>query len=148
MRRIALIVALLGLGAGSLVAVAGANEERTYTIELDNAFGIVEGSEVRVAGVTQGAVSELHVNRAKRAVVTAELDGPMSQLGEDTVCSSEPQSLIGEYFLNCDPKGTPLEPRGEVEHPDIPVEQTEQTVQPDLVQNTLREPLNRRLQLV
>jgi ABC-type transporter Mla subunit MlaD len=148
MRRIALIVALLGLGAGSLVAVAGANEERTYTIELDNAFGIVEGSEVRVAGVTQGAVSELHVNRAKRAVVTAELDGPMSQLGEDTVCSSEPQSLIGEYFLNCDPKGTPLEPRGEVEHPDIPVEQTEQTVQPDLVQNTLREPFNRRLQLV
>src|ERR687897_391366 len=118
MRRIALTITLLAVAAAGWAAAAAGDEERTYTIELDNAFGIVEGSEVRVAGVTQGAVSELHVNRAKRAVVTAELDGPMSQLGEDTVCSSEPQSLIGEYFLNCDPKGTPLEPRGEVEHPD------------------------------
>ena len=109
MRRLALILALLGLAAASLVAVAGA-DERTYTIELDNAFGIVDGSEVRVAGVAQGEVGDLEVNAAKRAVVTAELDGPMSQLGEDTVCSSEPQSLIGEYFLDCDPSQVPVGP--------------------------------------
>jgi ABC-type transporter Mla subunit MlaD len=148
MRRLALIVVLIGLGAASMAAMAGADEERTYTIELDNAFGIVEGSEVRVAGVPQGEVTDLHVSAAKRAVLTAELTGPMSLLGEDTICSSEPQSLVSEYFLNCDPQGPPREPTGSLERPDIPVRQTRQTVQPDLVQNTFREPFNRRLQLV
>jgi ABC-type transporter Mla subunit MlaD len=148
MRRLALIVAVLGLAVGGLAAAAGADEDRTYTIELDNAFGIVEGSEVRVAGVTQGTVTRLDVNAAKRAVVTAELTGPMSLLGEDTICSSEPQSLIGEYFLDCDPSGAPLEPSGEVSDPDIPVAQTRQTVQADLVQNTLRQPFSDRLRIV
>jgi ABC-type transporter Mla subunit MlaD len=148
MRRIALALALLGSLAGSLVAVAGADDTRTYTIELDNAFGLVDGSEVRIAGVTQGEVTDLDINDAKRAVITAELSGPLSQLGEETVCSSEPQSLIAEYFIDCDSRGAPLEARGSVADPDIPVEQTRQTVQQDLVQNMLREPFNRRLQLI
>src|SRR5918996_5469124 len=138
MRRIALALTLLGLVATSVVAAAGADDSRTYTIELDNAFGIVEGSEVRVAGVTQGTVTDLDVNAAKRAVVTAELTGQMSELGEDTICSSEPQSLIAEYFIDCDSRGPPLEPEASVADPDIPVQQTRQTVQQDLVQNMMR----------
>jgi ABC-type transporter Mla subunit MlaD len=148
MRRIALALTLLGLAAASVVAAASADDSRTYTIELDNAFGIVDGSEIRIAGVTQGTVTDLDVNDAKRAVVTAELNGPVSELGEDTVCSSEPQSLIAEYFIDCDSRGAPLEPQGSVADPDIPVAQTRQTVQQDLVQNMLREPFNRRLQLI
>jgi len=148
MRRIALTLVVLAVAAAGWAAVAAGDEDRTYTIELDNAFGIVEGSEVRVAGVTQGEVTRLDVNAAKRAVVTAELTGPLSQLGQETVCSSEPQSLIGEYFLNCDPEGAPLEPVGSVADPDIPVEQTRQTVQPDLFQNTFRQPFPDRLRIL
>src|SRR5919106_7058403 len=143
MRPLALIATLLAAGAAYLTASAGAEDTHTYTIELDNAFGIVQGSEVRVAGVTQGEVTDLDINAAKRAVLTVEVSGPLSELGEDTECSSEPQSLIAEYFLDCEPKGDPLPEGGE-----IPVEQTTQTVQPDLVQNTLREPYKRRLQLL
>jgi ABC-type transporter Mla subunit MlaD len=148
MRRVALAIALLGLVAASVGAAASADDSRTYTIELDNAFGIVDGSEIRVAGVTQGKVTDLAINDAKRAVVTAELSGPVPELGEDTICSSEPQSLIAEYFIDCDSRGPPLEPEGSVADPDIPVGQTRQTVQQDLVQNMLREPFNRRLQLI
>src|SRR5215213_9975061 len=102
MRRLALIASLLACGATVWVATAaGADDTHTYTIELDNAFGIVEGSEVRIAGVTQGQVTNLDVNPAKRAVVTVEVSGPLSQFGEDTTCSSEPQSLIAEYFIDC-----------------------------------------------
>jgi virulence factor Mce-like protein len=144
MRRLALIATLLACGpAVWLATAAGADDTHTYTIELDNAFGIVQGSEVRVAGVTQGEVTDLDINAAKRAMLTVEVSGPLSQFGEDTECSSEPQSLIAEYFIDCEPKGDPLAEGGE-----IPVEQTEQTVQPDLVQNTLREPYRRRLQLL
>lgn len=143
MRRIALVAALIAAGIAWVASVAGADDVHTYKIELDNAFGIVEGSEVRVAGVTQGEVKDLDTNPAKRAVLTVEVSGPLSRFGEQTTCSSEPQSLIAESFLDCVPTGDPL-PEGGT----IPVDQTTTTVQPDLVNNTLREPYKRRLQLL
>jgi ABC-type transporter Mla subunit MlaD len=151
MRRLAATALLvLAAAAGGVVATAGADDSHTYTIELDNAFGIVQGSEVRIAGVTQGEVTGLDINDQKRALITVELAGPLSQLGADTECSSEPQSLIAEYFIDCQPEGDPIptEEEGSTTEPNIPVEQTTQTVQADLVQNTLREPFKRRLQLI
>ena len=64
-------------------------------------------------------------------------------LGKDTSCSSEPQSLIAEYFIACEPAGPPLPDGGQ-----IPASQVAQTVQNDLVQNTLRESYKQRLQLL
>jgi len=142
-RRVALLIAVLAGAAAWIATSAGADDSHTYWIELDNAFGIVEGSEVRIAGVTQGDVTDLDVNEHKRAVLTVEVSGPLSQFGEDTTCSSEPQSLIAEYFIDCQPKGPPLAEGGE-----IPVEQTTQTVQTDLAQNTFREPYKERLALI
>jgi ABC-type transporter Mla subunit MlaD len=149
-RRLALIATVIASGIAGIAATAGADDTHTYTIELDNAFGVVEGSEVRIAGVTAGEVTSLDVNEDKRALLTVELSGPLSQLGEDTECSSEPQSLIAEYFIDCQPQGDPIptEEEGSTTDPNVPVEQTTQTVQPDLVQNTLREPYKRRLQLL
>src|SRR3712207_941610 len=104
MRRIGLIFALLlatpaAFFAPSLVAA----DSHTYKVELDNAFGLVNGSEVRIAGVTAGVVEQLDVNAAKKAVVTIKVSGPLSEFREDATCSSEPQSLIAEYFLDCQP---------------------------------------------
>jgi virulence factor Mce-like protein len=144
MRRLALIgIALLAATAGALTTVAGADDTHTYKIELDNAFGLVEESPVKVAGVEAGVVTGLDINEDKRALVTVETQGAIGVLGEDSTCSSEPQSLIAEYFIDCQPEGDPL-PEGGT----IPVEQVTQTIQPDLVNNTLREPFKRRLQLL
>ncbi len=101
------------------------------------------GADVRVAGVNVGAITDLELNEDKRALVSFTTSGPLSQLGVDTTCSTEPQSLIAEYFLDCQSDGEPL-PEGGT----IPVEQTTQTVQQDLVQNTLRQPFKQRLQLL
>ncbi len=143
MRRIALITALFAAIGVGFAASAGADDTHEYKIEMYNAFGIVEGSDIRIAGVNAGAVIDLDVNEDKNAVVEVELSGDLAELGEDTECSTEPQSLIAEYFIDCDPKGPPLDEGGTV-----PAEQVSQTVQPDLVANTLREPYNRRLQLL
>jgi ABC-type transporter Mla subunit MlaD len=150
MRRLALIATVIATGVAAVATTAGADDTHTYTIELDNAFGIVEGSEVRIAGVNAGQVTQLDINEQKRALLTVELSGPLSVLGEETECSSEPQSLIAEYFIDCKPQGDPIpaEQEGSVTEPNIPVSQTTQTVQADLVQNTLREPFKRRLQLL
>jgi phospholipid/cholesterol/gamma-HCH transport system substrate-binding protein len=146
MRRLALILALVAAAAGTVVASAAGDDARTYSVELDNAFGLVEGSDVKVAGVVSGAIKGLDINDAKRAVVEIEVTGPLSQFTDKATCSSEPQSLIAEYFLDCEPgQGSAVDGDGSFT---VPVEQTEATVQNDLVNNTLREPFKRMLQLI
>ncbi|MDQ3758371.1 MAG: MlaD family protein [Actinomycetota bacterium] len=143
MRRIAIMLALLGaLGAGFATTVAADEESHTYRLEMFNAFGIVEGSEVKVAGVNAGTVESLEVSEDKTAYVEVKLTGPLAVLGVDTQCSSEPQSLIAEYFIDCQPAGEPAE-EGSVLRKKVT-----QTVQPDLVQNTLREPFRERLAIL
>ena len=150
MRRLTLICALLVAAAAALATTAGADDTHTYEIEMYNAFGIVEGSYVRIAGVNAGSVTDLGITPDKTAVVTVKLSGDLGTLGEDTKCSSEPQSLIAEYFISCEPAGPPIveDDDSDDPKPDIPASQVEQTVQPDLVQDTLREPFKRRLGLL
>ena len=143
MRRIVLIAALIVAPVIFVAATAGADDTHTYKIEMYNAFGLVTGSDVRIAGVNAGTVTDLDVTPQKRAVVTVELSGKFGVLGRDSKCSSEPQSLIAEYFITCDPAGPPLPDGGT-----IPASQVAQTVQNDLVQDTLRLPYTQRLQLL
>jgi ABC-type transporter Mla subunit MlaD len=143
MRRIGLFFALLAAIAGTVVASAGADDKRTYQAELFNAFGLVEGSELRVGGVTAGTITDLGITERKTALVTFEVQPEFPEFTADATCSSEPQSLIAEYFLDCQP-GTAEEP---LEGP-IEAARNQTTVQQDLVQNTLREPFKRRLQLI
>src|SRR4029079_265749 len=121
----------------------GADDTHTYHVQMYNAFGIVNGSNVRIAGVDTGTVTALDITPEKRADLTIETSGPLGTLGKDTRCASQPQSLIAEYFLTCNPKGPPLEDGGE-----IPARHRSETVQPDLVQNTLREPNKDRLSIL
>ena len=90
-------------------SVSADEETHTYKLEIFNAFGLVEGSEVKVAGVNSGTVVALEVSENKTAYVEVELTGPLAVLGVDTQCSSEPQSLIAEYFIDCQPAGEPAE---------------------------------------
>jgi virulence factor Mce-like protein len=143
MRRIALLAAALaGLGAW-LTSIAGADDTHTYHVQMYNAFGVVEGSDVRIAGVNAGSVTDLTITPEKRADLTVETSGPVGVLGKNTRCASQPQSLIAEYFLTCNPKGPTLPDGGT-----IPASQVTGTVQPDLVQNTLREPYKNRLAIL
>jgi phospholipid/cholesterol/gamma-HCH transport system substrate-binding protein len=141
MRRLALIaLALLAAVAWMVTGAAGADDSHTYKVEMYDAFGIVNGSDVRVAGVNAGTVTGLDVDAKKRALLTVSLTGPLSTLGKDTTCRSEPQSLIAEYFIDCSPKGPPLRDGGT-----IPASHVRQTVQFDLVANSLRQSYRDRL---
>ena len=58
-RRLLVIVLVLGAGAAAVVAARPARRQDAerqphYTVELDNAFGIVNGADVKVAGVRAG----------------------------------------------------------------------------------------------
>jgi ABC-type transporter Mla subunit MlaD len=138
----ATLVAALALGAGG-----GGEEARRYTIELDNAFGLVEGGDVRVAGVNAGRVVSLRVDkRTLKALVEVELtERGFGSLRRDVFCESRPQSPIGEYFVDCLP-GTE---RGRIPvGGKVPVKQTASTIPPDLIQNVMRLPYRQRFRLI
>jgi ABC-type transporter Mla subunit MlaD len=143
MRRIAVTLALLAAIAATAVAMAGADDSRTYKVELFNAFGLVKGSELRVAGAKAGTITDLDITPQKTAMVTVEEDGNFPEFKADASCSSEPQSLIAEYFLDCQPGNSTQTLAGP-----IPAARNKTTVQPDLAQNTLREPFKDRLTLL
>jgi ABC-type transporter Mla subunit MlaD len=143
MRRIAVTLALLAVLAGTAVTMAGADDGRTYKVELFNAFGLVKGSELRVAGAKAGTITDLDITLQKTAMVTVEEDSKFPEFKADASCSSEPQSLIAEYFLDCQPGSSTQALTGP-----IPAARNKTTVQPDLAQNTLREPFKDRLTLL
>lgn len=142
MRRLAVIFAIFAGSAVLATTAVGEEEEHTYVLEMYNAFGLVDGSEVKVSGVNAGVVDKLEISESKTALITVKLTGPLAVLGDETECFSEPQSLIAEYFINCAPAGQPLEDG------DVLPEKVRQTVQNDLVLNALRMPFKQRLAIL
>ena len=143
------LIALLAVGAA--VAAIGAGSESDdaarYTIELDNAFGLVEGGDLKLAGVRAGVIEKVRLDRrTKRALVGIRIDEPgFRELRSDAHCEVRPQSLLGEYFVDCLP-GTArrvLAPGSR-----LGVEQTASTIAPDLVTSIVRRPYAERLRLI
>jgi virulence factor Mce-like protein len=152
MKRIAIGTAFVVLIGTFVVFATGASNGSgsaagTYKIELDNAFGLVNGEDFKVAGVVAGSIKSIDLDpKNLHAVVTVKLnEGGFGQFRSDTFCESRPQSLIGEYFINCDP-GT----SSKVLRPGstIPVDQTESTIPADLLQDVMRMPYRQRLTLL
>jgi virulence factor Mce-like protein len=150
MRRVLLtLLVVTGIGVGWIVLTgAGENPDKgKYWVQFDNAFGLIQGGDLKVAGVRAGQITDIKLDKhTKHALVGFKIDkNGFGSLRSDTFCESRPQSLIGEYFVDCQP-GTArqeLKP-GAV----IPVKRTASTVAPDLVNNILRRPYRERLSLI
>ncbi len=146
-RRLVVALLALALAGAALLAVsaAGAADEERYTVVLDNAFGLTEGSDLRSAGVPIGKVAELDIERSTaRALATIVVTKPsFAGFHADVFCEVKPQSLIGEYYMDCDP-GTKPGPAPRT----IPVAQTAGTIPPDLVLDILRRPARERFGLI
>jgi ABC-type transporter Mla subunit MlaD len=153
MRRVLTILFTLGVCAAAVLFAGASNEEsggKRYKIVFDNAFGLVEGGDFQVGGVTAGKTSDLRVVKSEgespKAVVTVEVkERGFDDFRKDATCDIKPQSLIGEYFVDCQP-GSSAEklPEGGT----VPVEQTTSTIPADLVNNIMRRPYRERFRLI
>jgi ABC-type transporter Mla subunit MlaD len=151
-RRVGAILAVLAVcGAAALAAGAGGRDDAkgtSYEIVFDNAFGLTEGGDFKIAGVRAGNTSSFEIVGQERplAVVKAEVSEPgFADLREDARCEIRPQSLIGEYYVDCQPGAS------ERKLPDggrVPVEQTSSTIPADLVNSILRRPYRERFRLI
>jgi ABC-type transporter Mla subunit MlaD len=157
-KRVLIVGAILAAAVAFLVVAGGAsnsNSGETFKIQLDNAFGLVPGADFKVAGVKAGKIEKLDLptsckkgdgNHSCYAEVTVSVTQTgFGQFHSDAFCQTRPQSLIGEYFIDCQPgtKGKPLK-SGSL----IPVTHTQSTIPVDLVNDIMRLPYRQRLSLI
>jgi virulence factor Mce-like protein len=150
-RLLGILATLVAAGAFVVLATGAgdsdSSENGTYWVELDNAFGLITGADLKVAGVRAGKITALRLDqRTHRALVGIKVDTDgFGSLRTDVRCESRPQSLIGEYFLDCNPGTSPkkLAPGAH-----IPVTQTASTIAPDLIGDIMRRPYRERFSII
>jgi virulence factor Mce-like protein len=157
MRRVLLSAAfLIAVGAALFVTLGASNgpSDPTYKVEVDNAFGLVTGADFKVAGVKAGKISSIELPNGCikgdptqcHALVTVQVQQTgFGQFRSDAFCQTRPQSLIGEYFVECEPghNGKVLKAGST-----IPVNRTQSTIPADLLQNVMRMPYRERFTLI
>jgi virulence factor Mce-like protein len=152
MRRVVATAFVLLAGAAAVFMAVGAGSDKsangTYYAEFDNAFGLITGGDLKIAGVRAGKVQSLKLNRKNmHAIVGFTIDKTgFGQLHKDAFCESRPQSLIGEYFVDCKPgsQNKPVLKPGQT----IPITQTASTISPDLIGDIMRKPYRERLSMI
>ncbi len=164
MKRLLAIASVLVAAAALVVFGTGASDDgghyRVRAIFM-NAFSVIPGEDVKIAGVKVGKIESLDVTPDHKAAVVLRIDRPgFDDFRQDAECTIRPQSLIGEKFVEC----TPTQPRPENAQPApklrkiergegkgqylLPVSQTSKPVDLDLVNNTLRLPYRERLTII
>src|SRR5919197_1512865 len=150
MKRVLSTLIVFGACAAAAVlmgAKSGGTQTKTVKIVFDNAFGLTSGGDLKIGGVRAGKTTGFSVTNSfpPKAVVTAKLTQKGFQsFRKDASCAIRPQSLIGEYYVDCQP-GTSEAP---LKNDTVPVTKTSSTVPQDLIQDVMRRPYRERLRLI
>src|SRR5829696_7809674 len=106
-RRLASTLVIVAAVAAGLL-VTGASDGgggKIYEIEFDNAFGLSPGGDLKIGGVKAGQTTGFKLDRRPpyKVIVTAKVtEAGFDTLKTDARCAVRQQSLIGEYFVDCD----------------------------------------------
>jgi virulence factor Mce-like protein len=163
MKRVAAITVLLVAVAAVVVLASGAGDSGGYRVRaiFNNAFTVIPGEDVKVAGVKVGSIESLDLTADHKAAVVLRIDRPGFQdFRQDAECTIRPQSLIGERFVECTP--TQARAEGEAAAPPLetirsgpgkgqhllPASQNSRPIDVDLVNNVLRLPQRQRLTII
>ena len=130
MRRLVRAGLLLALAALAVATVPAfrAEGDSTYRVDVvfDTARGVIPGQLVKVAGAQVGSVKDVKVTPGYKARVQLEVDRRFAPFRSDAKCGIQPEGLIAENFVQCDPgttRGRPLRGR-DGEAPTVPVDRT------------------------
>jgi ABC-type transporter Mla subunit MlaD len=161
-KRLAAILALLAAST-VLVLGTGAGDGGSYKVRaiFDNAFGVISGEDVKIAGVRVGKIDSLEVTPQQRAAVVLRIDNlDFQDFRTDASCTIRPQSLIGEKFVECKPTqprapGDPVPPElPKIKRGDgagqrlIALEHNSSPIDLDLINNIVRRPYAERLSII
>jgi ABC-type transporter Mla subunit MlaD len=163
MRRVLVIGTILLASAALVIFATGSGSGGSYKVRaiFENAFSVIPGEDVKIAGVKVGKIDSLDVTPQQKAAVVLDITRQGFQdFRQDATCTIRPQSLIGEKFVEC----TPTQPRPSGAQPApplhkitqgkgkgqylLPVDRTSKPVDLDLVNNIMRLPYRERLTIL
>jgi virulence factor Mce-like protein len=126
MRRIAAVaLTLIAMATAAAVIGAPAQSAGSYRVDaiFDTAKGIIPGQVVKVAGARVGSVEDVELTEDYKARIVMSVPRQFT-FRDDASCNIQPEGLISENFVQCDP-GTPSKPElGGDTAPTVPVERT------------------------
>ncbi len=166
MRRIIAIVSVLVVAVVLVFVATGAGNDDggTYQVRaiFRNAFTVIPGEDVKVAGVVVGSIGALETAAGgHKAAVVLDIEKPgFDDFRQDATCTIRPQSFIGERYVECTP--TQPHPVGNNPSPELhqikdgpgkgqyllPESNTVTPVDLDLVGNVMRLPFRERLTVI
>jgi virulence factor Mce-like protein len=117
---------------------------------FDNASFLIPGQDVKIAGAKAGSVVDVKLTPQHKARIQMKVGREFGPFRSDADCTIQPQSLIGEKFIQCTPgtpQGAPLRATGG-DAPTVPLANTHSPVDIDLVNATFRQPTSQRLGLL
>lgn len=145
-----LVGLLLGPVTSSHHGAAGADS--TYRVDaiFDTAKGIIPGQLVKIAGARVGTIKDVVLTPDFKARIQMEIDRRFAPFRKDASCNIQPEGLISERFVQCDP-GTAaagqLEPVGD-QAATVPVKNTSVPVAITDLFNIFRVPVRQRFSVV
>lgn len=145
-RRIAAILALVGVAVVVILLLIGGGSPYKVTARFENASQLVNGNQIKVAGVPAGKVTEIGLADDGQALVTFEVSDEYAPLPEGTHLTIRSQSLSGIANRYIDvalpPGGTdpePIDSGGTIEQADttseVDLDQLFATLDEDTVKN-------------
>ncbi len=114
-RLLAATLVMAALAAILQFSPAQGADDYNVDVVMDDAFGLIPGQNVQIAGAKVGTLKEVVLTKRGdlyRARVKMSVDGEFGPFKEDAACTIRPQGLIAENYVNCDPgspDGKPLE---------------------------------------
>lgn len=166
MRRIIAIVSVIVVAVVLVFVATGAGNDDggTYQVRaiFRNAFTVIPGEDVKIAGVVVGSIGALETaSGGHKAAVVLNIEKPgFDDFRQDATCTIRPQSFIGERYVECTP--TQPHPVGNNPSPELqqitsgpgkgqyllPESSTVTPVDLDLVGNVMRLPFRERLTVI
>jgi virulence factor Mce-like protein len=151
-KRVLAILTLFALVFAAMAALLLSGGKGGYRVDaiFDDVDFLIPGQDVRIAGATAGTVTSIKLTADRKARVEMTIDPKYGMFRADADCVIEPQSLIGDRFINCTP-GTPAAPILKAsggQPPTLPVANTHSPVDLDLVLQTLNLPVRQRAALL
>jgi phospholipid/cholesterol/gamma-HCH transport system substrate-binding protein len=152
-KRVAAIATVLAAAAAwALLSAIGGEGPQSYRVDaiFDNAANLIPGQDVKIAGARAGSVVGVRLTPDRKARVQMAVDEHFAPFRSDADCTIQPQSLIGEKFIQCAPgsiRGRALQPH-DGQAATVPLADTHAPVDLDLVFATFRLPYRERLQVL
>jgi phospholipid/cholesterol/gamma-HCH transport system substrate-binding protein len=164
-RGLVTLAVCIGIGALAALAIGrlGGAGQSGYLVRavFDNSSFVIPGEEVKIAGVTVGAIHAVQLTQQNKAAVVLQIaDRRFQPFRADAHCAIGLESLLGEQFVQCTatqprPPGTPLPPPlpaiasgpNSGEHL-LPVQNTTTPVGLDLLQDITRLPQQEQLRMI